>query len=1492
MSNENQPTKPAERIERESLIERFYNQPEIGETQSNSESQQLVATNTSLYECNLCERKYISYQHLINHNNATHNYFNFLCWICRRNLKMSHSDMILHFKSHEDLVLHKNNYIKQIENILFSVYTKHFGDGWPLSVFDNENLQNITDIIRINAFLKTTLNVNISCKLWFVPKPSTEEKLAKFVWVTSPSIRIEWSSLNIKHKISNMGNTFMTSFLETTSIEDNGSGFVYYATSDISIKCIRMVKIGCFLPFENKYVKVLNKLTQFKKIFNPQCEVYCLRECINHYSLLTNTSIDTSSQIFQQRFVSFFDFEDWNQEKLDFGLRIIVFNEENMEELIPIFKTKTFHAQSTQINLLAIPNEGTNETAHFILVLNLQGMLQGITLMNKPQKKGLKYCNFCLRFHSQIYRIVTHHEKFCLHNPKSEEKKEKLNEMIEFHSEKNFLKSFDHGKTPPNWIGVVDFETVSVPTEHLKQDVCDLHKKLGQQTCMCSFSSYSEPLEALSYSLIWIDFNTNELLSEIFYIKKKSSDMSPSLHLVSILKQFALAFQIINQINYPIKMSREQKEVHEKITHCQRCGKKFSRKVDKKDIFKNISHQNLENIKSIAESNIVKTAHHLHHLKESNFLATICSKCNLGIQSRYEMIPILCHNFGRFDHVLLLKEICKEWMIPISFIPKSFNNIMSINANPFSIKDSLNFLSGSLDENVEIVKKSCLKSCQNCQLKEQCKQCKIRSEKLLKNIFSTIFASNISKVDGEINRDRFLNNLKKSAFPYSLLSSYQELKEITIFPDITKFDSILRQEKVNEKDYLISKKYFNTYCDNLFDFLKVYNLLDTHLLYAVWRVMSETLSNQFRFYIEKFYSLPGYSYAVAKSFTSHPNLPGFTCIEMFTEQNKEIYFKALENIRGGIVQVNSRFELDDHFKTFISNEIQEEKGEKKHPLKLSSSNNLGKNAQELLYLDATNLYGYCLSDLLPCGDYSQLSSQFLDSLNKLMSISDTKKKYSILNEIMPDTSSQGYAFQIKLIDVPKRLHEFPPFFASQKVKSTQISQIDHDIFRNINGTEYSGNRNERLLPLLTKGSTTFCHYKLLKQVIKQGVLLEILSGISFTQKYLFKEYISILAKLRAETDNPAHARSFKLLSNALFGKLLQSILRYNSSFIFFYVEDWEKFNFSKLNSLIGNRSYNKKKKVFKDLRILDKDFFAIETQMCKVLANNCPLIAFSILELAKTRNFSFFWNMKHLSPDTRLLYCDTDSFILKVKKKWYEEVQSIKEEFDFSKGSLKFSHLMKLSTVDKETSKGVLGRYKSEIEQDMILIGYIALQKKCYCLLMMKQFRCNICQKYSALCICAENYQGIQLYYIVDNASAKGKQVKQLSFVNYLETLLLNSWNCESRYKISQNNKKLYFQYLRYKSLSSFDDSNFTKKCGIHNTPFLKTNYIFQECDEENCKEAFSHLHHILNQFKKMLECKYFFENGEMKVWLPPSSPSRSPSSFPIPSFSTLSSTT
>ena len=1487
MTEENQPIIRTERIEGSNIIERFYNQPQIGENQTKSETKSnSIPAKPPLYECNLCKRKYERYQNLIEHNVSTHNYFRFVCWVCKRNLQMSHSNMLIHFKSHEDHILHKKNYIKKIENVLFSVYTKKFIDDWPLSIFENEHLDDISEIVRINAFLKKKLNVYISCKLWFIPKPASEEKLAKYVWATLPSIRIEWSSLNIKRKISDYGKLFMSSFLELDSIEDNGSGFVYYATSDISIKCVKMVKIGCFLPLEDKYTFILNELIQHKKIFNPQCESFCLRECLEKFSLISKIELNTNNEIFQRRTVSFFDFEEWDQTNLDFGLRIIIFDEEKLKFAIPIFTSDTFYTQSTQINLLAIANGNTAQSAHFILILDLQGMLN----MINPQIQKSYFCNFCLQKKSQIFNVITQHEKFCLNNPNNTcyANKKDLTDIIEFQTNKNFLKCSEDGKSPPNWIGFIDFETINVDTKNIKQNVCKTHKQQGQEICSCALTSYSETMEALSYSLIILDFNTKELLSEIFYIQKNSSEMTVSSHFVSTLKQFALAFQVINQINYPITLTKEQKKFHESVTNCQKCGKLFSNKKINKDIFQNVYQQNLEDIKSINHSQVVKTAHHIHHLKYANFSATICSKCNLSIQCRYEKIPIFCHNFGRFDHALILKDFCKEWPSEVNFIPKSFNNIMCIKADPFVLKDSLNFLSGSLDENVDIVRNSCLKSCENCQIKKQCKRCKIKSEQKLKKVFSNVYASQVSKVEGEINKERFLDNLRKAAFPYSILTSYQELKDMTIFPEYEMFDSILSYEKVEESDYLLSKKYFNDYCNNMYDFLKVYNLLDTHLLYAVWRVMSETLSKQFSFYIENFVSLPGYSFEVAKSFTPHPSFSGFTCIEMFTEKNKEIYFKSLENIRGGIVQVNSRFELDDRLRSFISKEQSKTNEDRKRV-----EDKVESECEELLYLDATNLYGYSLSNLLPCGEYTLLSKQYIESLNNLMKISDSKKKYSILHEIMPDDSSQGYAFEIKIVDIPKRLHEFPPFFAAQYVKSTDISETDHVNFKTNYGNEYPGNKTKKLLPLVKKGATTFCHYKLIKQAIGQGVLIEILSGISFTQKFLFRDYIAILAKLRANTDNPAHSRSFKLLSNALFGKLLQSILKYNKSYKFFYVEEWENYDFKKINNLIQERQYRKKKKIFKDIRILDKDFFAIESQHCKLPALNCPLIAFSILELAKTRNFSCYWKMKTLSPSTRLLYCDTDSFILLIRKAWYGEVRAIKDEFDFSKASLKFYHLMKVSAADKEINRGIIGKYKSEIEHDVLFMGFIALQKKCYCLLLMKQLKCKLCQKYTALCQCVINYQGKQLYYIIDDASAKGKQVKQLSFANYLETLLSNRWSCESRYKIAQENKKLHFAYLRYKSLTSFDDSNFTKRCGIHNTPFLDANHISSECNETSCKDSFSYLNFIEQNLKQMGKMLFFFENGEMKIWSPSSLTSSPPSPLlPTSSFNGFLSTT
>ena len=234
--NQNQPALPVERGEPTNFIENFYRQPNINSDSSTKTHQ--AQTENPLYECNLCSKKYAKHSDLVAHNNI-HSFFNFICWICKRNFNMSKSNMISHFKLHENRILLHTGYTKLIDNQLFSVYEKNYGDDWPVSVFRGENLNEITDVIKVSTFFKKRVIIQIRLKLWYVPNPSSEFNTPKFVWFTLPSIQFVWSDLNVKRKFFDVGDEFMNSFLEQTNIEDSGSGFVYYATSDISIKCVK-----------------------------------------------------------------------------------------------------------------------------------------------------------------------------------------------------------------------------------------------------------------------------------------------------------------------------------------------------------------------------------------------------------------------------------------------------------------------------------------------------------------------------------------------------------------------------------------------------------------------------------------------------------------------------------------------------------------------------------------------------------------------------------------------------------------------------------------------------------------------------------------------------------------------------------------------------------------------------------------------------------------------------------------------------------------------------------------------------------------------------------------------------------------------------------------------------------------------------------------------------------------------------------------------------
>ena len=91
--------------------------------------------------------------------------------------------------------------------------------------------------------------------------------------------------------------------------------------------------------------------------------------------------------------------------------------------------------------------------------------------------------------------------------------------------------------------------------------------------------------------------------------------------------------------------------------------------------------------------------------------------------------------------------------------------------------------------------------------------------------------------------------------------------------------------------------------------------------------MADILKSKLDYYPENFNTLPAVSPEVATSLLcSNPDFDTNTCIELFEEKNKDIYIKCQENIKGGVVLVNSKFEIDGRFKKIFQKKGKESSG--------------------------------------------------------------------------------------------------------------------------------------------------------------------------------------------------------------------------------------------------------------------------------------------------------------------------------------------------------------------------------------------------------------------------------------------------------------------------------------------------------------------------------------------------------------------------------------
>ena len=195
-----------------------------------------------------------------------------------------------------------------------------------------------------------------------------------------------------------------------------------------------------------------------------------------------------------------------------------------------------------------------------------------------------------------------------------------------------------------------------------------------------------------------------------------------------------------------------------------------------------------------------------------------------------------------------------------------------------------------------------------------------------------------------------------------------------------------------------------------------------------------------------YFGIPGMSWSSALMSLNEP-------IELITENEMFSFYEG--GIRGGLTFVN------------------------KHYVKTDENT-------ELLYIDINNLYGWALSQSLPCGEFCWV----LDGFDKIM---DECRNLNL------ESLSYGYTLEVDLV-IPSELHDklddFP--VAAEKMKP-------------------AGSKVEKLLLTHLPKSNYVIHWRLLKLYLELGVkVTHVNRGVRFKQSPIFKSYMDTNTELRAK----------------------------------------------------------------------------------------------------------------------------------------------------------------------------------------------------------------------------------------------------------------------------------------------------------------------------------------------------------------------------------------
>ena len=470
-------------------------------------------------------------------------------------------------------------------------------------------------------------------------------------------------------------------------------------------------------------------------------------------------------------------------------------------------------------------------------------------------------------------------------------------------------------------------------------------------------------------------------------------------------------------------------------------------------------------------------------------------------------------------------------------------------------------------------------------------------------------------------------------------------------------------------------------------------------------------------------SLPGYTYQCALKYTD---------IKLQTLQDKDLILLIENNIRGGISSVMG----DRYVKSDENNKI--------------------------IYADATNLYGFSMSQFLP---YDEIE----------MWHGSPDKYWNWLDEILntPDDSDIGYFVEVDLKypnDIKQKTKYFPFCPENKKIDPNKYNEY----MNTIKPENYT--KSKKLICDWTDKKNYLIHYRMLKFYVRHGMVVEkIHEIISFRQSRWLEGYISFKTQKRNRAKNDFKKDFFKLLVNAAFGKFLENI-RNRLELELIKKDDIKK--------IITRQS----KLTFNGIQKSYENYDSYTFKQNQVVMDKAIYVGFAILELSKLHMYETYYDT--LQPyfgqeNFQLHYIDTDDMFLSMKTKdIIKDLKNFEDIFDFS-------NLDKNQELYSEKNKKRLGFFKIETPKNIWIDEFVCLRSKAY------SFKCK------------------------DNKEDKNKikgisksQSKHIKFEEYYNCLFGKEYQKEcDNYIIRSINHEMVLQKVKKSTLSLFDD----KRCYINN---------------------------------------------------------------------------